>query len=237
MTRCRIALPRLVVYATQPILATFGHPMPIRVLITDDHSMLRDALSSALEREHDIEIVGEAGNGVEALRLAMEKRPDVTLMDISMPGLDGINATRRLVKSMPDAKVLGLSTHADRHFVSQMLAAGAKGYIVKTCGLVEMVKAIRAVAEDRTYLCQQAANAVAESVRGNNGSGATTLGRREIQVLSLLAAGKTSQQIGEKLHITHGTVDVHRRNIMRKLGLHRVAELTLYAIRAGLVSL
>ncbi len=98
--------------------------------------MLRDALSSALEREHDIEIVAEAANGVETLRLAMDKRPDVTLMDISMPGVDGINATRRLVNSVPEAKVLALSTHADRHFISQMLAAGAKGYIVKTCGLV-----------------------------------------------------------------------------------------------------
>ena len=214
--------------------------MTIRVLLADDHAMLRQALRNVLEREHEIEVIAEANNGADALRLARELRPDVVVMDISMPGVDGINATRRLLASTPAARVLALSTHAERHFIMQMLAAGARGYVTKTSGITEMLKAVRAIAEGQTYLCQDAANAMAEAVRGNgsaSGAGGEALGRRERDVLTLLAEGKTSQQIGEQLHIATGTVDVHRRNIMRKLGLHTVAELTQYAIREGLISI
>ncbi len=214
--------------------------MSIRVLLADDHAMLRQALRNVLERERDIDVVAEANNGADALRIAKELRPDVVVMDISMPGVDGINATRRLLTSTPAARVLALSTHAERHFIMQMLAAGARGYVTKTAGVNEMLKAVRAIAEGQTYLCQDAANAMAEAVRGNGKTGSPsgeTLGRRERDVLRLLAEGKTSQQIGEQLHIATGTVDVHRRNIMRKLGLHTVAELTQYAIREGLISI
>jgi DNA-binding NarL/FixJ family response regulator len=171
------------------------------------------------------------------LQLALDLHPDVTIMDIGMPGADGINATRRLVTSSPNLHVIALSTHAERHFITQMLSAGAKGYIIKSSGVAEMVKGIRAVSEGRTYLCQQAANAMAETLRPNVGGGNCALARREMDVLRLLAEGNTSEQIGERLHIARGTVDVHRRNIMRKLGLHTVAELTQYAIREGVISL
>ena len=214
--------------------------MSIRVLLVDDHAMLRQALCNVLERESDIEVVAEANNGADALRIAGELRPDVVVMDISMPGVDGINATRRLLAAVPAARVLALSTHSERHFIMQMLSAGARGYVTKTSGVNEMLKAVRAIAGGQTYLCQDAANAMAEAVRGNGktgGPGSETLGRRERDVLTLLAEGKTSQQIGEQLHIATGTVDVHRRNIMRKLGLHTVAELTHYAIREGLISI
>jgi DNA-binding NarL/FixJ family response regulator len=214
--------------------------MSIRVLLADDHAMLRQALRNVLEREHDVEVVAEANNGADALRLARELKPDVVVMDISMPGVDGINATRRLLAATPTARVLALSTHAERHFIMQMLSAGARGYVTKTAGISEMLRAVRALAAGQTYLCQEAANAMAEAVRGNGKAGGPsgeTLGRRERDVLALLAEGKTSQQIGEKLHIATGTVDVHRRNIMRKLGLHTVAELTQYAIREGLISI
>jgi len=211
--------------------------MRTRVLLADDHAMLRQALRNVLEREHDIDVCAEANNGTDALRMARELRPDVVVMDISMPAMDGINATRRLLAGTPSMKVLALSTHAERHFIMQMLAAGARGYVTKTAGITEMLKAVRAIAEGQTYLCQEAANAMAEAVRGNAGSSAEALGRRERDVLALLAEGRTSQQIGEKLHIAAGTVDVHRRNIMRKLGLHTVAELTQYAIREGLISI
>ncbi len=211
-----------------------------RVLLADDHAMLRQALRKVLEREGDMDVVGEANNGGDTLRMAKELDPDVIVMDISMPGVDGISATRRLTGSNSSAKVLALSTHAERHFITQMLTAGARGYVVKTASIAEMLKAVRTLAQGQTYLCQEAANAMADAVRGNGKSGGPSgdlLGRRERDVLTLLAEGKTSQQIGEKLHIATGTVDVHRRNIMRKLGLHTVAELTQYAIREGLITI
>jgi DNA-binding NarL/FixJ family response regulator len=211
-----------------------------KVLLADDHAMLRQALRKVLEREDDIDVVGEANNGGDTLRLAKELAPDVIVMDISMPGVDGINATRRLIGGNSAARVLALSTHAERHFVAQMLTAGARGYVVKTASIAEMLKAVRSLAHGQTYLCQEAANAMAEAVRGNGkagGPGGDILGRRERDVLTLLAEGRTSQQIGVKLHIATGTVDVHRRNIMRKLGLHTVAELTQYSIREGLITI
>ncbi len=214
--------------------------MSIRILLADDHAMLRQSLRQVLEHEGDITIVAEASNGPDALRLAKEMAPDVAVMDISMPGLDGINATRRLIADTPKLKVLALSAHAERHFVLQMVSAGARGYLVKTAGVNEIIKAIRTVAADQPYLSHDAANAMAEAVRGNGKAGAPkgdVLGHREQEVLKLLAQGKTSQQIGAELHIAVGTVDVHRRNIMRKLDLHTVPQLTQYAIREGLISL
>jgi DNA-binding NarL/FixJ family response regulator len=209
-------------------------------MLADDHAILRQSLRQVLEHESDIAIIAEASNGPDALRLAKEAMPDVAVMDISMPGLDGINATRKLISDTPTLKVLALSAHAERHFVLQMVTAGARGYVVKTAGVNEIVKAIRAVAVDQPYLSQDAAHAMAEAVRGNGNAaapGGDMLGRREQEVLRLLAQGRTSQQIGSELHIAVGTVDVHRRNIMRKLDLHTIPQLTQYAIREGLISL
>ena len=213
--------------------------MSIRVLLVDDHKILRDALRGVLEREQDITVVGEANDGAEGLKLASELRPDVALMDIGLPVLGGIDATRSLVAEHPEVKVVALSTFSDRRIVLQMLDAGARGYVVKSAGRDELLRAIRAVAYGRTYLCPDASAVLVESLRGkkqvDNPAG-DPIGRREREVLQLLADGLTSPEIGKRLHIATSTVEVHRRNLMRKLELHSIAELTKYAVRNGLTS-
>ena len=211
----------------------------IRVLLADDHTVLRMALRLLLTREPDIEVVADVDRGSEAIRLAKELAPDVVVMDIAMPGMDGIGTTRRLLATSPGVRVLALSTHLERHFILQMLEAGASGYVVKSAEGAELLLAIRSVARNRAYLCAEAAAIMVDSVRRNapdQQANVERLGRREREVLTLLAEGKTSQEIASKLNIATGTVIAHRRNISRKLDLHSVAELTKYAIREGLTS-
>ncbi|MBI2277655.1 MAG: response regulator transcription factor [Dechloromonas sp.] len=213
--------------------------MTIRVLLADDHKILREALKGILEREHDITLVGEACDGAEALELAKELLPDVVLMDIGMPVMGGIESARNLIALHDGVKVIALSTFSERRIVTQMLDAGARGYIVKSAGRDELLRAIRAVAHGRTYLCPESSAVLVDSMLARNPgeqAGGERLGRREREVLKLLADGQTSPKIGQALHIATSTVEVHRRNIMRKLDLHSVAELTKYAIRNGLTS-
>ena len=213
--------------------------MSIRVLLVDDHKILRDALKGVLERELDIAVVGEANDGGECLELARQVRPDIVLMDIGLPVLGGIDATRALVAEDAAIKVVALSTFSDRRVVMQMLDAGARGYVVKSAGRDELLRAIRAVAYGRTYLCPDAAAVLVESLRGKKAPDSPPLepiGRREREVLQLLADGHTSPEIGKRLHIATSTVEVHRRNLMRKLELHSIAELTKYAVRHGLTT-
>ena len=212
--------------------------MNIRLMLVDDHRMLREALRGILEKAGDIEVVAEADDGATAIELARALVPDVVVMDIGLVGMSGIEATRRMLAENAGIKVLGLSTFADRRMVLQMLQAGACGYVVKSAGSEELLRGIRAVALGETYLYAEAAAAIVDSLRKQSPPGmhSETLGRREREVLQLLASGKTSAQIAEALHIATGTVEVHRRNIMRKLDLHNVAELTRYAIREGLTS-
>ena len=212
--------------------------MNIRLMLVDDHRMLREALRGILEKAGDIEVVAEADDGATAIELARALVPDVVVMDIGLVGMSGIEATRRMLAENAGIKVLGLSTFADRRMVLQMLQAGARGYVVKSAGSEELLRGIRAVALGETYLYAEAAAAIVDSLRKQSPPGmhSETLGRREREVLQLLASGKTSAQIAEALHIATGTVEVHRRNIMRKLDLHNVAELTRYAIREGLTS-
>ncbi len=213
--------------------------MSIGVLLVDDHTILRMALRVLLARESDIKVLADVDRGSEALRLAKELTPDVVVMDIGMPGMDGIETTHQLVANNPGLKILALSTHLERHFIVQMLEAGASGYVVKSADGDELLRGIRAVSQGRTYFCSEVASIMVDSVRhrapAQEVDGAR-LGRREREVLALLAEGKTSQEIASKLHIAIGTVIAHRRNISRKLGLHSVAELTKYAIREGLTS-
>jgi two-component system NarL family response regulator len=207
----------------------------IRLMLVDDHAIVRESLRTVLERESDIEVVGEAGDGVAALEKVRELSPDLLLTDITMPGLDGIELVRRVASECPEVKVLALSTHLDRRFVVQMLEAGALGYVNKAAGRDELLQGIRAVAAGNRYLCQECA-AMLVKAPADNGTQAK-LGRREIEVLKMIARGETSSAIAESLYIAPGTVEVHRRNIMRKLDLHKIAELTQYAIREGLISL
>ena len=213
--------------------------MTIRTLLADDHVMLRDALRLMLEQETDIEIVGEASEGQEVLDIVARTRPDVIVMDIAMPGMGGIEATRRLLQEDASLKILALTTYHDKRYVNEMLSAGAVGYITKSAASDQLLQAIRSVAEGKPYFSQEVASALLDTIRRSPSTvspkhSKELLGRRERQVLSLLAEGYSSSQIAEQLHIAASTVDVHRRNIMRKLNLHSVAELTKYAIREGL---
>ncbi len=207
----------------------------IRLLLVDDHAIVRESLRSVLERVPDLVVVGEAASGDAALALVHELAPDLVLTDIAIPGFDGIELTRRIASECPAVKVLALSMHLERRYVVQMLEAGATGYVSKTAGRDELLLGIRAVAAGNRYLCQEcAAMLVATPAQG---AAQVKLGRREIEVLKMIAKGMTSTAIGEKLFIAPGTVEVHRRNIMRKLELHNIAELTQYAIREGLILL
>lgn len=213
--------------------------MSLRVLLVDDHKLLRESLRYLLKLEGDIEVVGEAGNAKEALDLAAHMHPDIVIMDIGMPGINGIEATRQLIDLVPDVKVIALSGYTDRHFVDEMLNAGASGYISKAAAGDELLKAIRAVERNEPYFCPDVLMALMTSMRKIQSNEElripSILTPREREVLCLLAQGKRSSEIAWELFIAVSTVDVHRRNIMNKLDLHNVAELTQYAIREGLI--
>lgn len=210
--------------------------MTVRILLVDDHQMFRDALRSLLGKAPDLEVVAETGNGLEVVDLARKTCPDVVCMDIGMPGMNGIEITRCLIAACPDVKVIALSAYSDQRFVVDMMRAGASAYVTKGEAGDELLRAINAVRQNRNYFCPAAANVVAGALSGGGEQGElrAQLGARERQVLQLVAEGYTSLQIAEQLHIAASTVEVHRRNIMRKLNKHSVAELTRYAIQSGL---
>lgn len=211
--------------------------MKVRVLLADDHKMFRHALRLVLEKEPNMVVAGEAGDGQELLALAQRTSPDVVCMDISMPVMDGIEATRRLLAMRPGLKIIGLSAFADQFYVMEMMNAGAAGYVTKGEAVEEIVRAINTVHDSpKKYLCPDIAGNVVDAMFGGaaHGNGAAQLSYRERQVLQLVAEGRSSSDIAERLHLASSTVEVHRRNIMRKLNLHNVADLTKYAIRNGI---
>jgi len=211
----------------------------IKILLVDDHTMVREALRGALEQDGSMQVVAEAGDGETALRMADELSPDVAVMDVSMPGLSGIETTLRLLAKHPNTKVLALSTYLDRSIIQQMLDAGASGYIVKSAAGIELKQGILSVVEGRRYLCSEVIALVTDSQRDKpakaGGSDKSPLSQREVQIVKLLAEGKTAPGIAAELNISPNTVDVHRRNIMKKLELHNVVDLTKYAIRTGII--
>ena len=215
--------------------------MSIRILLADDHKIMREGLRSLLEKKPGIEVVGEAEDGRKTLQLARRLRPDVVIMDVSMPDMNGIEATRRVIAELPSVKVVALSIHSDRRFVAGMFSAGASGYLLKDCAFEELEHAIRTVARNRFYLNSAIAGIVVEdyvSRLGKTDSPAfSLLTAREREVLQLMAEGKTTKYIAHSLNVSVKTVETHRRQIMDKLNLNSVAELTKYAIREGITSI
>lgn len=212
--------------------------MSIRVLLADDHRVIREALRLALARETDLDVVAEAGTAQEAIQLARSAAPDVVVLDIGLPDLSGMEVAARLRRMDPAPRIVALSAQTDKRFVGEMLRAGAEAYVTKSSAGSELVRAIRAVAAGRNYFCPEVADALAAEVRAGHADAAEPrLGRREREVLRLIAAGLRSSEIADRLHIAPATVEVHRRNIMRKLELHSVVELTKYAIREGIAEL
>lgn len=215
--------------------------MKTRVLIADDHQMLRESLRSMLESEDDLEVVGEAADGRDAVAMAGTLAPDVVVMDIGMADLNGVEATRQIRAENGEIRVVALSMYSDRRSVLRMLEAGASGYVLKSAAYDELRRAVRAVKNGKNYLSPDITGEVIEEhVRppsGPDDSPYTTLGPREREIVQLLAEGHSSPKIAQRLHISVRTVETHRRNIMKKLHLHNVAELTKYALREGLTSL
>ena len=212
--------------------------MTIKVLIVEDHRMVREALCELLHKTPDIVVVGEAGDAHEALDRAATLAPDVVVLDIRLPDVNGIEVAARLRDAGSGARIVALSAFSDKRFVTAMLRSGASAYVTKSAAGTELVQAIRAVAAGHGYFSPEIAGALIAEVRDQHQAGdRAPLGRRESEVLRLIAEGVRSPAIAEQLHVSVATVEVHRRNIMRKLGLRTVAELTKHAIREGIVSL
>lgn len=215
--------------------------MNVRILLADDHGIIRQGLRSLLEKQRDLEIVAEAKNGREALALVREEKPDIVIMDITMPNLNGITATHKIVSEYSKTKVIALSIHSDKRFVTGMLRAGASGYILKECLFDELVQAIRTVAAGGTYLSPRITGIVVDEYvkrfPTTTGSRLPVLTNRQQQILQLLAEGKSTKQIALELYVSVKTIEANRRTIMEKLNIHSVAELTKYAVREGLTSL
>ncbi len=214
--------------------------MTIRIVIADDHRIVREGLRGLLEAQPDMAVVAEAGDGRSALRLVLEHSPSVVVMDVSMPDLNGIEATRQIVGRVPGVRVLALSMHCDGRFVAGMLGAGAAGYLPKDCATEELVAAIRTVVANQIYLSPAMAQIVVKDYVASLGRDPATalsvLTPREREVLQLIAEGTTVKEIAAKLYLGAKTVETHRQHLMEKLGVRSIADLTKYAIREGLTS-
>jgi DNA-binding NarL/FixJ family response regulator len=215
--------------------------MSIKIILADDHKIMREGLRSLLEKESDMEVVGETEDGQTTVQQVQKLSPDVVIMDISMPNLDGIESTRQIIAKSPSVKVLALSMHSNKRFIAEMLSAGASGYLSKASAGNELVNAIRIVTSNQTYLSPHIANTVTADyvshLTAKGSSSYSILTAREREVLRLLAEGKTSKQVALNLNVSVKTVENHRNKIMDKLDIHNVVELTRYAIREGLSQL
>ena len=213
--------------------------MSVRIVLADDHQIVRDGLRTLLEQESGMEVVAEAEDGHTAVALAREQRPDVVVMDIAMPDLNGIEATRQIKADLPEARIIALSMHADKRFVAGMFQAGASGYLLKKGAFRELVQAIRQVVAGQVYLSSGITNTVIEDYveRLSSPDTAAGLTAREREVLQLLVEGKSAEQIATQLHVSVNTVGTHRHHIMEKLNIHSLPELTKYALREGLTFL
>ena len=203
----------------------------ITVLLVDDHSLVRRGFRRMLEDESDMEVVGEAGDGEESIKLAKKLHPQVVVMDCALPGMNGLDATRRIIQDSPETAVLMLSMHSESTWVRQAVEAGAKGYILKNAMDLELGAAIRKIAAGETVFDPQV-----EPRSVLKGERSASLTQRELEVLQMIVNGKSNKEIATALDLSANTVAVHRANIMNSLGIHKTAELVVYAIRAGLVN-
>lgn len=204
----------------------------ISILLVDDHSLVRRGFRRLLEDARDITVVGEASEGAEAIRLAEQLRPQVIVMDCALPGMSGLDAARRILQKFPDTAILMLSMHSEDTWVNQAMDAGARGYILKSAVDMELITAIRRVVAGEIVLDPQLSRAT--TLKGERNSGLTV---RELEVLQLIVAGKSNKEIAADLDLSANTVAVHRANIMDALGIHKTADLVVYAIRSGLVNI
>lgn len=215
--------------------------MAIRILLADDHQITRSGLRALLEQQPNMTVAGEADNGRLAVRMAAELKPDVIVMDINMPELNGIEASRQIKAEFADIKIIALSMHSDKRYVAGMLKAGVSGYLLKNCAFDELVAAINSVVRNQSYLSPAIADTVmkdyASILEGADQSTASLLSSREREVLQLIAEGMSTRDISERIHVSVKTVESHRQQIMRKLNAKSVAELTKIAVREGLTSL
>ncbi|MET0643151.1 MAG: response regulator transcription factor [Candidatus Binatia bacterium] len=215
--------------------------MTVRILIADDHKILREGLKSLLEKQPEFAVVAEAQDGLSAISAAKKHKPDIAILDIGMPDLNGIEVTRRIRSEMAETRVIALSMHADRRFVMGILEAGANGYLLKDSAFAELITAVTAVAKGKMYLSPSIAETVVKNSlekldRKDEGS-SVLLSGREREVLQMIAEGKSTKEIALKLFVSTKTVETHRKQIMDKLNIRTVAGLTKYAIREGLTSL
>jgi len=215
--------------------------MTVRILIADDHKILREGLRSLLEKQSEFAIVAEAQDGLSAISAAKKHKPDVAILDIGMPDLNGIEVTRKIRSEMAETKVIALSMHADRRFVMGILEAGANGYLLKDSAFAELILAVTAVAKGKMYLSPSIAETVVknslEKLDHTEEGSNVMLSGREREVLQMIAEGKSTKEIALKLFVSTKTVETHRKQIMDKLNIRTVAGLTKYAIREGLTSL
>ncbi|MBN1699202.1 MAG: response regulator transcription factor [Spirochaetales bacterium] len=214
--------------------------MAISLLLSDDHKIMRDGLKSLVEQLPDIEIAGEAVDGIETIELARSLKPDIVIMDVTMPGLNGIEATRKILEENDGIRIIALSMHSNSRFITEMLSAGASGYLIKDCAFEELASAIKTVYHDGTYLSRSITGIVindyVRKTAKKDGCRLHSLSEREYEVLKYLADGKNPKEIAWYLNISVKTVEAHRRRIMTKLSLAGIAELVKYAIREGITS-
>ena len=213
----------------------------ISIILVDDHIIMRDGLRQLLEVESDMEVLGEADNGREAVKLALDKKPDIVIMDVAMQDMNGIEATRQIKNENSDIKVIALSMHSERQIVVGIFRAGASGYLLKDSSSIELVEAVRTVYRGRNYLSQKISDIVLQEIsdvkKDTESIGVEILTNRESEILQLISEGNSTKKIAGVLFISPKTVESHRANIMEKLNIHNIPELTKYAIRAGLTSL
>lgn len=207
----------------------------IRILLADDHKLVRQGFRLILMSQEDMDVVGETGSGKEAVELARELKPDVVVMDVTMPELNGIEATRRIRETSPHVRVLALSVHRESVYVREIIRAGAEGYLLKESADTDLLAAVRAVAEGNSYLSPEISGAILKDFRKHVTNPIDLLTSREREVLQLIAEGKTNKDIATALNLSVYTVDGHRARIMDKLNLHSVGELVRFAVRHGLV--